>query len=218
MMKIWTTLLNGRLEMRSAAFPALIALLAALGAAHILVRTSTYGAALGNDAFNYLSAAESLAAGEGLLSPGGGQMTLYAPFFSMAMAFLSLFGIEPVDGGRFLNATAFGLLIPGVGPLSEPASRVAAARAGRGGGGDGIPPPLSCRFDPDERTPLHPVHPPRPDAAGVVPEPEKRHAGPRAFRGIRRAGRTDAVHRSYSYHLRSPHAPFAPETPRYASG
>ena len=47
--------------------PALIVLVALLGAAHILVRTSTYGAALGNDAFNYLSAAESLAAGEGLL-------------------------------------------------------------------------------------------------------------------------------------------------------
>ncbi len=91
--------------------PALIVLVALLGAAHILVRTSTYGAALYNDAFNYLSAAESLAAGEGLLSPGGGQMVIYAPFFSMAMAFLSLFGIEPVDGGRFLNATAFSLLI-----------------------------------------------------------------------------------------------------------
>ena len=89
----------------------LIVLVAALGAAHILVRTSTYGAALGNDAFNYLSAAESLAAGEGLLSPGGGQMVIFAPFFSMAMAFLSLFGLDPVDGGRFLNATAFGLLI-----------------------------------------------------------------------------------------------------------
>ena len=89
----------------------LITLIALLGAIHVLVRTSTYGAALGNDAFNYLSAAESLAAGEGLLSPGGGQMVLFAPFFSMAMAFLSLFGIEPVDGGRFLNATAFGLLI-----------------------------------------------------------------------------------------------------------
>ena len=90
--------------------PALIVLVALLGAAHILVRTSTYGAAL-NGGFNYLSAAESLAAGEGLLSPSGGPMVLYAPFFSMAMAFLSLFGIEPVDGGRFLNATAFGLLI-----------------------------------------------------------------------------------------------------------
>ena len=58
-----------------------------------------------------MSAAESLAAGEGLLSPSGGQMTGFPPFFPMAMAFLSLFGIEPADGGRFLNATAFGLLI-----------------------------------------------------------------------------------------------------------
>ena len=112
MMKIWTTLSNGRMGMRGTlCVPALIVLVAALGAAHILVRTSTYGAALNDDALNYLSAAESLAAGEGLLSPSGGQMVLFAPFFSMAMAFLSLFGIEPVDGGRFLNATAFGLLI-----------------------------------------------------------------------------------------------------------
>ena len=115
MMKIWTTPSSERREAErkrgTLCLSALIALIAFLGAAHILVRTSTYGAALGNDAFNYLSAAESLAAGEGLLSPGGGQVVLFAPFFPMAMAFLSLFGIEPVDGGRFLNATAFGLLI-----------------------------------------------------------------------------------------------------------
>ena len=91
-------------------FTLLIVLVALLGAAHILIRTSTYGASL-DYAFNYLSAAESLAAGEGLLSPGGGPMVIFAPFFAMAMAFLSLFGLEPVDGGRFLNATAFGLLI-----------------------------------------------------------------------------------------------------------
>ena len=96
-------------------FPALIVLVAALGMAHILVRTSTYGAALVGDTFNYLAAAESLVAGEGLLSPGGGQMTLFAPFFSVAMAFLGLFGIEPVDGGRLLNAAAFGLLILAAG-------------------------------------------------------------------------------------------------------
>ncbi len=111
MKKIWTTLPNGRIGMRGTFWlPALIALVAALGTAHILVRTSTYGASL-DYAFNYLSAAESLAAGEGLLSPGVGQMVIFAPFFSMAMAFLSLFGLEPMDGGRFLNATAFGLLI-----------------------------------------------------------------------------------------------------------
>ena len=98
-------------RLKRSAFPALCILLAILGTAHILVRTSTYGAALGTDAFNYLSAAATLAAGEGLLSPGGGQMVLYAPFFSVAMAFLALFGIEPVDGGRLLNAAAFGLLI-----------------------------------------------------------------------------------------------------------
>ena len=121
-MKIWTTLLNRRMGMRGTlCLPALIVLVALLGAAHILVRTSTYGASL-DYAFNYLSAAESLAAGEGLLSPGGGKVAIVAPFFSMAMAFLSLFGLEPVDGGRFLNATAFGLLIGASGALAEPAS------------------------------------------------------------------------------------------------
>ena len=93
-------------------FPGLVALVAGLGVAHILVRTSTYGASLSNnDVFNYLAAAESLVAGDGLLSPGGGQMVLFAPFFSVAMAFLSLLGIEPVEGGRLLNAAAFGLVI-----------------------------------------------------------------------------------------------------------
>ena len=111
MTRIRTTL-SKRLGMRGGTLhlPALIVLVALLGAAHILVRTSTYGASL-DYAFNYLSAAESLAAGEGLLSPGGGIVAIVAPFFSMAMAFLSLFGLEPMDGGRFLNATAFGLLI-----------------------------------------------------------------------------------------------------------
>ena len=114
--------------------PALIVLVAALGTAHILVRTSTYGAALNDDAFNYLGAAENLVAGEGLLSLGGGQMVLYAPFFSIAMAFLNLFGLEPVDGGRFLNAAAFGLLILAAGlwlsrRLKTPALALGAAVA-----------------------------------------------------------------------------------------
>ena len=59
---------------------------------------------------------------------------------------------------------------------------VTADRAGRSGGGDGIPSSRSFRFDPHKQTPLHP---PPPDAAGVVPEPEKRRAGARrsAFEG-----------------------------------
>ena len=97
-------------RLKRSAFPMLIVLVALLGAAHILIRTSTYGASL-DYAFTYLSAAESLAAGDGLRSPDGGLVARVAPFFSMAMAFLSLFGLEPMDGGRFLYATAFGLLI-----------------------------------------------------------------------------------------------------------
>ena len=98
-------------RLRRLAWPALFALVAILGTAHILVRTSTYGAVFGNDAANYVSAAASLAAGDGLLRPSGEPMVLFAPLFSVAMAFLSLFGVEPVDAGRLLNAAAFGLLI-----------------------------------------------------------------------------------------------------------
>ena len=93
-------------QLKPFAFPALIALVACLGTAHILVRTSTYGAVISNDTFRYFGAAERLVAGIDL-----GHPATFPPFFSMTMAFLSLFGVAPVDGGRFLNAAAFGLLI-----------------------------------------------------------------------------------------------------------
>ena len=187
----------------------LITLIALLGAIHVLVRTSTYGAALGNDAFNYLSAAESLAAGEGLLSPGGGQMVLFAPFFSMAMAFLSLFGIEPVDGGRFLNATAFGLLILVSGlwlsrrlesrPLAlGVALAVMAALPLAHAASTLMSEPLFILFTLLALMPLESFL--------------NRRSGtpaPRALRGIRRVRRADAVHRTCAHHLRGPHAPFA---------
>lgn len=85
--------------------------LAVLGAAHIMVRTSTYGAAVAGDAVTYLSVAESLAAGDGLRTYSGGLFVMYPPFFSMLMAFISLFGIEPAEAGRFVNVAAFGLTI-----------------------------------------------------------------------------------------------------------
>ena len=88
-----------------------VAALAVLGAAHILVRTSTYGAAVTGDAVTYLSAAESLAAGDGLRTYSGGLFVMYLPFFSMLMAFISLFGLEPAEAGRFVNVAAFGLII-----------------------------------------------------------------------------------------------------------
>ena len=88
-----------------------VAALAVLGAVHILVRTSTYGGAVAGDAVTYLSAAESLATGDGLQTYSGGKFVWWPPFFPMLMAFISLFGIEPVESGRFVNVTAFALII-----------------------------------------------------------------------------------------------------------
>ena len=86
--------------------------LAAAGMAHILVRTSPYGAILnGYDPGMYIVGAENLAAGEGFSGIAGGAIVAWPPFFSMLLALFALCGIEPADAGRFVNAAAFGLTI-----------------------------------------------------------------------------------------------------------
>ena len=98
-------------QFRPDRFTLILATIAVLGAVHILVRTSTYGAAMSNDAPSYLSAALSLAAGEGLRTYSGHEFLMWPPFFPMLMAFASLFGIEPAEAGRLANIAAFGLTI-----------------------------------------------------------------------------------------------------------
>ena len=85
--------------------------LAVLGAAHILVRTSTYGATLGADGVGYVSIAENLIAGEGLQDFRGVKLLPWPPFFPLLLAALGLVGIEPLQAGRLVNAAAFGLII-----------------------------------------------------------------------------------------------------------
>ncbi len=94
------------------AFPALLILLGFLGATHILVRTSTYGAALTGDSIIYLSAARSVLAGDGIYTFSGGYLNnLWAPFFPLFLAFIGLLGIDPLDAGRLVNIAIFGLII-----------------------------------------------------------------------------------------------------------
>ena len=94
------------------AFPALLILLGFLGATHILVRTSTYGAALTGDSIIYLSAARSILAGDGIYTFSGGYLNnLWAPFFPFFLAFIGLLGIDPLDAGRLVNIAIFGLII-----------------------------------------------------------------------------------------------------------
>lgn len=98
-------------RLRPDRFTLLLAAVAGLGAAHVLVRTSAYGAGILSDSMNYISMAESLFAGDGLRNPGGQYSTYYPPFFSMVMAFFRWFGMEPADSGRLVNAASFGLTI-----------------------------------------------------------------------------------------------------------
>ena len=89
----------------------LVAVMAALGVAHILVRTSTYGGAITPDAIHYLSAAESIAAGMGLKIFDDGFFVGYPPFFPMLLAFIDILGIEPRESVRWVNAAIFGLIV-----------------------------------------------------------------------------------------------------------
>ena len=98
---------------RAVAQPSLliILLLSVAGAAHILVRTATYGAGLTEDSTSLWSAALNLLAGEGLQHSRGAPLTAYAPLFPLVMAFIGWFGMEPAEGGRWVNGLAFGLVI-----------------------------------------------------------------------------------------------------------
>ena len=101
----------GKTRRRIDGFALLVALVAATGAAHLWLRTATWGLALNNDGVMYLAVAESLAAGAGLVNLEGNPLLLYAPFFPMLLAFLSLFGIEALTAGSIVNIAAFGLII-----------------------------------------------------------------------------------------------------------
>ncbi len=92
-------------------FTLLLVVIAAVGMAHILIRTSPYGAMLSNDAPVYIAGAENLAAGAGFRAVSGNAIVVWPPLFSMLLAFFALFGIEPADSGRFLNIAVFGLTI-----------------------------------------------------------------------------------------------------------
>ena len=102
----------GRLRQRRPdGYSLLIIALAALGMAHILVRTATHGAAVESTAVTYMSIAANLAAGEGWQDFRGYRLLPWPPLFPALMAVFGLVGIEPADAGRLLNAAAFGLII-----------------------------------------------------------------------------------------------------------
>ena len=93
----------------------LIVVLAGLGTAHILVRTATYGAVVGADAITFLPVALNFLAGEGWRDLAGTPMVQWPPLFPLLLVASGWIGIEPMEAGRWINATAFGLTILAAG-------------------------------------------------------------------------------------------------------
>ena len=98
-------------RLKSVSLLTFVILVAVLGAVHILVRTSTYGATIAPDSVLYLSVAANLSAGEGLRDFTGLDPLYHPPFFPILLSALGLAGIGPADAGRLVNAVAFGLII-----------------------------------------------------------------------------------------------------------
>ena len=92
-----------------------IAFLAILGTAHILGRTTTYGAALTVDSITFLSTATNFLAGEGWRDVRGVPLVGWPPLFPLLLAASGWVGIDPLAAGRWINATAFGLTILAAG-------------------------------------------------------------------------------------------------------
>lgn len=88
------------------------AVLAALGAAHLLVRTESYGAGIDVDSVFYLSIASNLLAGYGLQDFVGNALLPWPPLFPLLLAGVAFVtGIDPHEAARLVNAAAFGLTI-----------------------------------------------------------------------------------------------------------
>ena len=92
-------------------FDIAIVLVAFLGAAHILIRTSNYGPELDIDTWKYISVAESLAAGDGVKDYLQRAQINAPPLYPISLALFGLLGINPIDAGRFVNIVSFGLII-----------------------------------------------------------------------------------------------------------
>ena len=89
----------------------LIVCIAGLGTMHILARTATDGAMIEGDAVYFLSTASNFLAGEGWRDFSGAPVVGWPPLFPLLLAALDGIGIDPVVGGRWVHAAAFGWII-----------------------------------------------------------------------------------------------------------
>lgn len=102
--------MDRRALLRLASFLILLGL-AVLGTLLVL-RATPEGLGLSDDSIAYIAGARSMLAGEGYREAwlaSNQPVTHFPPGFSSVLAFLGLFGLDPLRGTRFLNALLFGL-------------------------------------------------------------------------------------------------------------
>jgi 4-amino-4-deoxy-L-arabinose transferase-like glycosyltransferase len=102
--------MNIRISYRLISF-LVLGLLAAIGI-FLVLRSTPEGLGLSDDSIAYIAGARSMLAGHGYREAwlaSNGPVTHYPPAFSSILALIGMFGLDPLRGVRFLNASLFGL-------------------------------------------------------------------------------------------------------------
>jgi len=102
--------MNIHIPPRLASFIALV-LIAGIGT-FLILRATPEGLSLSDDSIAYIAGARSMLAGQGYREAwlaSNGPVTHFPPGFSSVLAFLGLFGLDPLRGTRFVNALLFGV-------------------------------------------------------------------------------------------------------------
>ncbi len=102
--------MNRTTILRLASFVTL-GLLAVLGI-FLILKATPEGLGLSDDSIGYIAGARSIMAGHGYREAwlaSNGPVTHFPPGFPSVLAFIGLFGLDPLRGSRFLNALLFGL-------------------------------------------------------------------------------------------------------------
>lgn len=97
-------------KLRLASFLTLLAMV--IAAVILLLRTTPEGLGLSDDSIAYIAGARSLGAGDGYREAwlaSNGPVTHFPPGFSSVLAFLGMFGLDPLRGARLVNALLFGV-------------------------------------------------------------------------------------------------------------
>jgi len=106
---------NGLQKIKFDKLALLIFVVMGLAGAIVIAYSTNWGAIVFSDAAEYILSARSLLAGKGLGIPGPGgtfqSLTLHPPLYPLVLSGLSLVGLEPLVGARWLNIILFGGVI-----------------------------------------------------------------------------------------------------------